>query len=335
MNETPVEIDRKAFVLPSRVLDILGGRLIDRKFTSRTLPMVEEGGYLWGVDHLQFEKVEGVFNHSCRVGRGAEIITKALRDKSMELQDGKYEDADPHIAAEAGVIHDIAKIPFGLSNIPKEGSYIAGVENLSSEEKERLGLPPDLREISPGTDRIVIKWIEDRGFPKQVIETVVGHDFPVSEEAVETVYQAAVIWADYCCSNNFIGTDERLRDVFDRWIKPFVINLTDFEGMDSVQMVIDHWRELDFGERKPRIEPEIVAKAAGIILGNRDRLFNYLGMSEGEFIEKARLNDDAKMPPWESVLRKSWKKDFLHQESGGVGSPKANHVKSVLSKKNL
>lgn len=320
------------FILPSRVLDMLGGSLTPVVGSPSGQHMVDKGAYLWGVDNLDLPKPKEVFEHSCRVGRGVWRLGMALTRRSAALGDGRYNDLNPGVAAEAGAIHDALKMHSG-ADAPT--APIIGRENLTSAQKEYEGLPPGYREISDEADLVLVEWLTAGGFPQEVIDTVVGHDFPTSEKAVHTPYQQLVMWADYCCANKFTGTEERLRDVFDRWILRFVVNRDDFAAeLDSVALVRNHWQELRFADGKPpRIEAERAAKAADIIIQNRDNLFGYLGISEKGFIEQSGLNDDLKMPPWERVLRKARDKDVAFQAEGGKGAPRASHVTEVVRRK--
>lgn len=320
---------QKPFILPSRVLNLLGGTLEEVNVGERKVTLVKEGAYLWGTPDLDLPKTQNVFDHSCRVGRGTWCLAIALRERSLALGDGLYSNLDPGIAAEAGVIHDTVKIHSGSS---APDTRLLGREDLTAVEKERIGLPSSYREISDDADKILMTWLKEGGFSEEVIKTVIGHDFPISYEAVKTQYQRLVEWADYACANKFMTTEQRLKDVFDRWIKPFVTNL-DVLPENSLDMVVNHWQELVFSDKKPRIEPERAAKAAQVILTNRDELFGYLGMTEEEFIDEKKLNDDLKQSPWERVLRSSRKSDQRFQEGGGKGAPRSDRVKSVVERK--
>lgn len=327
MIESNKEESRKAFVLPTRTLDLLGGEIEKVVVDNQEVSIVSKGAYLWGVDALEVGK--GVFNHACVVGRYSWYLAKELRNKSESTGDGKYNGLDERIAAEAGVIHDVGKLRFAPARIPGH----VGIEDLSSKGKKLLGYSPDFQEISTEADEEIIKWLKEEGIPQEVIDGVRGHDFPVSEAAVETPYQQILMMADYACGQDCGIVRERLNDVYERWILNYVVNKDDFPNKEPIDIVRDNWKELEFGsDEAPRISPERAAKAAEIIEGTARELFNYLETTEEEFIREYNLNSEISIPPWEKVLRNAWKKDFSHQSEGGKGAPRSDKVKAILQR---
>ena len=324
----------KAFVFPTRTLKFLGGILEEVELPERTVTMVKEGAYLWGVDNLKTGK--GVFEHVCLASRKGYWMAEALKEKSEELGDGKYADLDPNRAAELVGCHDAGKLHSGYNPKPKEGQWVVGRENLDSKEKERLGLPPDYREISPEADQVVVAWLEKAGFPEEFAEVIIGHDFPQTEEAIDSPYKMLVQIADYSVGQEFMTVRERWNDVAERWVKAYVKNWDQFEGEDedTVDIIKKYWQEFEYEEGKPpRIEPERLVKSVKIVQIAADTVFGYLGITEQEFTEKYRLKEDSSMPPWEKVLRKAWKRDHDYQEKGEQGAPEAERVKGVLKGK--
>lgn len=316
---------RKAFVFPTRTLNFLGGTLKEVQLPQKKVTMVDEGAYLWGVDELKIGK--GVFEHVCLVGRKVYWLAKALKERSRELEDGKYDHLDENLAAELGVCHDAVKIHSGVN----PGSPIVGRESLTPEEKKSLGLPEDYREISPEADQFAVAWLEKAGFPKEFAEVIVGHDFPQTEEAIDNPYKQLVQIADYSVAQGFMTVGERWNDVADRWVKGYVKNWEEFQGEDTVDIIKNHWQEFEYEEGKPpRIEPERFVLAVEIVQKAADEVFGYLGMSEEEFTERYKLNDGSSMAPWEKVLRKAWERDYGRQQAGEASAPEAERVKTVL-----
>lgn len=318
---------KKAFVFPSRTLELLGGTIKDVKLQQRTVTMVEEGAYLWGVDYLETGK--GVFEHVCRVGRKVYWMAKAVKEKSQRKGDGKYIGLDENLAAELGVCHDAVKIHSGVDQGP-----IVGRESLTPDEKESLGLPRDYREISEEADQFAVSWLEKASFPKEFIEIIVGHDFPQLDKAIDTTYKTLVQIADYSVGQKFMTVRERWNDVAERWIKAYVRNWDQFQGVDIIDIITNHWPEFEYESGKlARIEPARLARAVEIVQKAADTIFGYLEMTEEEFTEKYKLNEDSSVPPWEKVLRKSWQRDYGRQQAGEIGAPEAKRVKNILRRK--
>lgn len=319
---------RKAFVFPTRTLEFLGGTIKEVQLPQRKVTMVDEGAYLWGVDDLKTGK--GVFEHVCLVGRKVYWMAKALREKSRQLGDKKYTGLDENLAAELGVCHDAVKIHSGVN----PGSAIVGRESLTPDEKDSLGFPRDYREISPEADQFAVTWLEKSGFPKEFAEVIIGHDFPQSEEAIDSPYKQLVQISDYSVAQKFMTVRERWNDVADRWVKAYVKNWGEFQGQDTVNTITNHWHDFQYGEGKsPRIEPDRLVKAVDITQKAVDEIFGYLGMSEEEFTEKYKLNENMSMAPWERVLRKAWERDYAYQQGGETGAPEAKRVREILQKK--
>lgn len=315
---------QKAFVFPTRTLKFLGGTLKEVQLPQREVAMVDEGAYLWGVDDL--EEGKGVFEHVCKVGRKTYWMAKALRERSEQLGDGIYKNLDPNLAAELGVCHDAVKMHSGVNP-----GKIIGRESLTPEEKKSLGLPENYREISEEADQFAVTWLEKAGFPKEFTEVIVGHDFPQSEEAIDTPYKMLIQIADYSVAQKFMTVRERWNDVADRWVRAYVKNWEKFQGEDTVDIIKNHWPEFEYEEGKPsRIEPDRLVRAVEIVQKAADEVFGYLGISEEEFTENYRLNDNSSIAPWEKVLQKAWERDYGWQQKGEAGAPEAERVKTVL-----
>ncbi len=318
--------EERPFFFPSSVLRFLGGTLEKINLPERTVTLVKEGPYLWGVDNLEAGK--GVFNHVCLVGRKAYYLACALKERSIQLGDGKYNGLDPNLVAMVGVSHDAVKLHSGSN--PNKGEWIAGREDLTPEEKVKLGLPRSYREISPEADEIAVGWLSEypdlpAEFVEKFKEVVVGHDFSVDPKAYETIYQKLIQISDFSVSQKWMTTEERWNEVADRWVKPFIKNWGEFSGKDTIEIIRNHWQEFEIDSGKPpRIEPDRLAKASELVQGAADEIFNYLGMNQREFNEKYSSIE----PPWEAALRASWESDYKMQtDSGRKASPYSDLLK--------
>lgn len=319
---------KPAFVLPIAALELLGGKFTTfLRDNGDSVEMVDDGACLFGVENL--EKSKGIFNHSLLVGRKAWALARALRGKSEELGDGRYSDVNPNLAFMLGVFHDIVKLHSGSNPVPKEGTIVVGRENLTPAERQRLGISAEYREISPEADSFAVRWVEDSGLPPDFItefkRVVVGHDFPQSEEAIETVYQRLIQVCDYSVAQSLDMTlRQRWNDVAARWVKEFVLNWGDFQGTDVVDVIAKHFQEFRFdSQRSPRIEPERLIKAVEITEKAAKEIYGYLGVNEDELNEKLQA---MAMPPAERVIRKAHQRDLEHQKAGGKGAPAAVRV---------
>lgn len=319
----------RPFVFPPSVLKFLGGVLEEVDLPERKVTLVKEGAYLWGVDNLEAGK--GIFNHVCLVGRMAYYLATTLKEKSSQLGDGKYEDLDPNLTAMLGVCHDAVKLHSGSN--PNKGRWIAGREDLTSEEKQRLGLPRGYKEISPEADEIVVEWLAKYpDLPKEFVEkfkeVIVGHDFSVDPKAYETTYQKLIQIADFSVSQKFMTTKERWIEVADRWVKPFVKNWEEFSETDTLEIIKNHWQEFEVDiDKPPRIEPQRLVRASELVQQVADEVFSYLGMTQEEFNQRYLLNEKSPEPAWEMVLRETWESDYRFQTLGGQGAPYSRLLK--------
>lgn len=276
--------------------------------------MVEEGAFLWGVEDLEANK--GVLNHSCKVARKAYFTAIALKERSKELSDGRYTSLDENEVAVLGLLHDIVKLHSGSNPKPAKGEWIKGRENLSQEQKQALGLKPDYREISAEADEFAVNWVEKShlsGHVKKLFkEVVVGHDFPQSEEAINTTEKMLVQIADYTVAQDFSTVRVRWNDVADRWVKSAVANWSDFEGEgDTVEIIKKHSSEFVYKEgQKPRIEPERLSKAVEIVEKAATEIYGYLGITEEEMNQRCQEE-----PAWEAALRAAWEQDYSLQKN--------------------
>jgi len=324
-----LEEGESAFILPPRVYDLLRGSLVGVRLPTRRVIMVEGGGFLWGVDPLELGM--GVFKHSRLIGRGVWYMAFALRERSRRLGDGLYEDLNPGLAAEMGIIHDGDKLRSGKAGKLGIQLGILGIEDLSLEERIFLGYPPDYREISPAADRAFRGRLGEKGFPVEVIEAVVGIDYPRTEAAIANPYRQMLVWANYSCGQEYTSIEERLDDLCQRWVLDYATNLSLFQHKSPAKIVRDYWQELELHPNaRHRIDLQHAAAVAGIIQKAADTLFNYLGIGNQEFIEKYNLNNDASMPAWERVLHRVWQADFDRQKAGGRGAPAADRIEEMI-----
>lgn len=315
MPEKEINNSQVPFFIPREVMELLRGKLANYELEEGKLtPLVAEGGFLWGVDNLDVGK--GVFNHSCKVARKAYFTAIALKEKSKELGDGRYTSLDENEVAVLGLLHDIVKLHSGSNPKPAKGEWIKGRENLSQEQKQALGLKPDYREISAEADEFAVNWVEKSGLSdhlKQLFkEVVVGHDFPISEEAIKTSEQMLIQVADYTVAQDFSTVRVRWNDVADRWVKSAVANWDKFENEgDTVEIIKKHSSEFVYKEgQKPRIEPERLSKAVEIVEKAATEIYGYLGITEEEMNQRCQEE-----PAWEAALRAAWEQDYSLQKN--------------------
>jgi len=192
-----------------------------------------------------------------------------------------YEDINLEYVVHAALLHDIDKL------------YGEGREKLPPEIKEALGLPPDFQEVSPEVDQVVSSWLQDLGFPPQVYEAIRGQNFP--EKIIDNPYWRITLLADYMAGQKVMTVEERLKDVRARWIDQRVE-----QGL------------------KPRIEPERFETAARNIRAVAEEIFEALGTSDRQFIEKYKLNSDESQTRWEKFLLKTREADKEKRAKGLV-----------------
>lgn len=335
MTENESLTHQPPFFVPKEVMDLLGGTLEKYDFgQGGSATMVNEGAFLWGVDNLDAGK--GIFNHSCKVARKAYFTAIALKEKSRELGDGKYFNLDENEVVVLGLLHDIVKLHSGSNPKPASGEWIKGRENLSAEQKVTLGLKADYREISPEADSFAIEWVDKSDLPphlKELFKSVVaGHDFPQSEEAINTPEKILIQVADYTVAQDFSTVRVRWNDVADRWVKSAVANWSNFEGYgDTVEIIKKHSSEFVYKEgQKPRIEPERLTKAVEIVEKAAAKIYGYLGITEEEMNQRCQKEE----PAWEAALREAWEVDYQSQQNqNGSKTPLSSYLKDSVDKK--
>lgn len=238
-----------------RLLEALGGT----KVRIADYELADKGAYLWGVKDRQ--KGEGIFRHSLLSSRVAYFLAKTLKERRIK----GFENINLQYVIEGAILHDIGKL------------YGEDREKLPPQMKEALGLPVTFREESPEVDKISASWLQNLGFPPEVYEAIVSHNFP--QGVVDNPYWKIILLADYMVGQRVMAVEERLEDVRTRWIN----------------------ERLKKGE-PPRIEPTRFKIAADNVRAVADEIFIALGTTDKEFIEKHQLNSVRSQQRWEKFL---------------------------------
>lgn len=253
------EGEKQSHFISAKLLDALGGIRRTEEVKGKQISLVDRGAYLWGVEDR--EKGKGVFRHALLVSRVAYHLGRELKERKIK----GYEKINLETLIEGALLHDIDKL------------YSEDRENLPSEIKKALGIPPDFRESSKESDQIVSSWLSKFGFSPQIYEAIEDHNFP--SEIRDNPYWKIILVSDFMVAQKVMVVKERLPDYRTRWIDQRIK-----QGLP------------------PKVEPEIFEKAAKNIRAVAEEIFGALKTSDREFIEKHKLNSDESQTRWERFL---------------------------------
>lgn len=311
-------------ILTPHLMAILGGYLEKVIFRERELLLVKEGAYLWGVDFLDTGK--GIFNHVCLVARKAYLLTMLLKNKSITRNDGKYENLCPGMSAILGLTHDLIKLHSGTNPKRDNCTWIAGREDLTTDEKLALGLPAEYQESHPLAGEIASDWAK-KYFPQNTADELISI---INKEGInKNIYQKIILFCDYSVGQCMQTTRQRCNDIVSRWIKPYITNWEIFNG-DNIEILLYNANQLVWDKSNPpRIKPETRANTVNNALILAKEFTDYLDLSEEELNSNSELKENYAFE-WEKILRDLWLKDYEYQKQhDGKGTPFSDKYKSL------
>lgn len=192
-------------------------------------------------------------------------VAYALAKALMQRDPKKYGSINLQYVVEVAILHDVAKL-YGEDRERK----------LEPNQKLLMGLRKDFKEFDDETDEAGVRWLKQLGFAKEVYEATADH-FPQEEK--ESIYWKLGLVADYMASQHVMPVGERIADVRKRWIEEKIA-----EG------------------KEPRMDPAYYDRASSVIQDVARKLFDVIGVSDREFIEREKLNDPTSAQRWETFL---------------------------------